>query len=136
LETTARDDILSKSEMSQEMVGPLNRESSIAHAAVESIAGAADDAARRVNPAIDRVAAMAHHAVDTAANVVAPTADWLAERGATLKVTQKRLLSHTCNFVAENPLKAVGIAAVVGFAFCRALLVFRDSKRVSRPPSP
>ena len=114
-------------------VGASNRAS--AHAAVDSIAGAADDAARRAEPAIDRVAAMAHQAVDTAASVVAPTATWLAEQGATLKVTQKRVVADTCNYVAANPMKSVGIAAMAGFVLSFALLLFRDRKRGAAPPA-
>ncbi|MCK6369930.1 MAG: hypothetical protein L6Q83_01180 [Gammaproteobacteria bacterium] len=102
--------------------GTLHKASSIAHAAVNSINGAADDAVLNVKPTIDRVAAMAHQAVDTAANAAAPTADWLSEQGASLKATQKKLVADTCSYVAANPLKSVGIAVVAGFVLSRIIL--------------
>ena len=73
-------------------------------------------------PVVSRVAAMAHQAVDKAAGAATPTADWLAERGESLNATQKKLAADTCSYVSANPLKAVGIAAVVGFLLSRVLL--------------
>ena len=73
-------------------------------------------------PVIDRFAAIAHQAVDKAAGAATPTADWLAHRGESLNATQKKLAADTCSYVSANPLKAVGIAAVVGFLLSRVLL--------------
>jgi ElaB/YqjD/DUF883 family membrane-anchored ribosome-binding protein len=73
-------------------------------------------------PAIDRVAAMAHQAVDKAAGAATPTADWLVERGESLKATHKKLLADTCGYVSTNPLKAVGIAALAGFVLSRIFI--------------
>lgn len=92
----------------------LNKASTSAHAAVNSLAGAA-------RPAIERVAGMAHEALDSAAVAAAPAAKWLGERGASLNATQKKLLADTCSFVSANPLKSVGIAAVAGFLISRIL---------------
>jgi len=102
--------------------GTLSKASSGAHSAVNSIAGAADEAARKARPAIDRVAAMAHQAVDTAADAAAPTADWLAEQGESLNAAQKKLLADTCRYVSANPLKSLGIAVVAGFLLSRIIL--------------
>jgi ElaB/YqjD/DUF883 family membrane-anchored ribosome-binding protein len=77
--------------------GKLSKASSSAHAAVDSIAGA----------------------VDKAAGAAAPTADWLAEQGESLKATQKKLIDDTCSYVSANPLKAVAIAVVTGFVLSR-----------------
>ncbi len=99
--------------------GTLHKASAGAHAAVDSIAGAADEAARKAKPAIDRVAAMAHKAVDTAASTVAPTADWLAERGESLNAAQKKLMSDTCGYISANPLKSIGMALVAGYLISR-----------------
>ena len=101
--------------------GTLNKASSSAHAVVNSIAGAADEAARKAKPAIDRVSAMAHQAVDKAAGAVAPTADWLAEQGESLSATQKKVVSDTCNYVSANPMKALGMAVVAGFLLSRII---------------
>ena len=105
--------------MSNSAEGTLTKASSSAHAAVNSIAGAADEVTRKAKPAIDRVAAMAHQAVDKAAGAAAPTADWLAEQGESLNATQKKLVANTCSYVSANPLKAVGIAVVAGFLLGR-----------------
>jgi len=94
----------------------VNKAASSAHSTVDSMA---DEAARKAKPAIERAASMAHQAVDKAAGVAAPTADWLASQGESLKIQQKKLVSDTCSFVSANPMKAVGIAAVAGFLISR-----------------
>lgn len=99
--------------------GILNKASSSAHAAVDSMAEAADEAARKAKPAIDRIAAMAHQTVDKAACAVAPTADWLAAQGESLNDTRKKLVADMCAYIAANPLKAVGIGVVAGFLLSR-----------------
>ncbi len=119
METTARGNTPSISGMSNNTEDTLSKASSSAHAAVDSIAGAADEAARKAKPAIDRVAAMAHQAVDKAAGAAAPTAGWLTEQGESLNTTQKKLVANTCGYVSANPLKAVGIAVVAGFLLSR-----------------
>jgi ElaB/YqjD/DUF883 family membrane-anchored ribosome-binding protein len=102
--------------------GTLSKAASSVHSAVDSVAASADQAARNAKPAIDRVAAMAHQAVDKAAGAAAPTADWLAEHGESLKASQKKLVSDTCTYVSANPLKAVAIAAVAGFLISRFVI--------------
>jgi ElaB/YqjD/DUF883 family membrane-anchored ribosome-binding protein len=95
---------------------------SSAHAAVNSMAGAAVEAAKKAKPAIDRVAGMAHQAVDKAAGAAGPTADWLSEQGASLNATQQKLVADTCSYVSANPLKSLGIAVVAGFLLSRITL--------------
>jgi ElaB/YqjD/DUF883 family membrane-anchored ribosome-binding protein len=99
----------------------LGKVSTGAHAAVDSMAGAADQAARKVQPAITQVAAMAHQAVDKVADVAAPAAGWLAEQGHNLDATQKKLVTDTCNYVSANPLKSLGIAVAAGFILSRMM---------------
>ncbi len=121
METTARN-TPSTSGFSTNTENTLSKSSSSAHAAVDTVAGAADEAARKARPAIDQVAAMAHQAVDKAAGVAAPAADWLSEQGESLNATQKKLLADTCSYVSANPLKALGIAVVAGFLLSRIIL--------------
>jgi ElaB/YqjD/DUF883 family membrane-anchored ribosome-binding protein len=102
--------------------GTLDKAASSAHAAVDSMAGAVDDAARKAKPAIDHVTAMAHQAVDKAAVAAAPTAEWLSDKGESINATQKKLMSDTCSYVSANPLKSVGIALVAGFLLSRIVL--------------
>jgi len=70
-------------------------------------------------PAIDRVATMAHHAVDKAAVAAAPTAEWLSEQGDSLKATQKKLLTGATDYVTANPYTSIGVAVVAGFLLSR-----------------
>lgn len=121
METTLRGNIASTSGLPGNSEGTLHKASASAHAAVDSMAGAADEAARKAKPAIDRVATMAHQAVDTVAGAAAPTADWLAEQGESLNAAQKKLVADTCGYVSANPLKSVAIAAVAGFLLGRII---------------
>ena len=102
--------------------GTLNKVSSSAHAAVDSIAGVAGEAVRKAKPAIERGAAKAHTLVDRAAGAAAPTAGWLSEQGENLMATQKKLVADTSSYVSANPLKSVGIALVAGFLLTRIIL--------------
>ncbi len=122
METTSRGNNPSSSGYSGNTESSTSKAASSAHSAVNSVAGAAEEAARKAKPAIDRVAAMAHQAVDKAAGAATPTADWLSEQSEHLKQTQKKLIDDTCEYVQANPLKAVGIAVVVGFLLSRIVL--------------
>lgn len=122
MEITARGNTRSTSGLPGNSDGTPTGASSSAHAAVNSMAGAADEVARKARPAIDRAAAMAHQAVDTAAGAAAPASDWLAEQGESLNATQKKLVADTCSYVSANPLKSVGIALVAGFLLSRIIL--------------
>ena len=92
-----------------------------AHAAVTSIADAADAAARKAKPAIDQVAAMAHQAVDRAAASAAPAVDWIGEQGESLNATQKKLITDISAYIAANPLMSVGVAVLAGFLISRMI---------------
>jgi ElaB/YqjD/DUF883 family membrane-anchored ribosome-binding protein len=99
----------------------LSRASSSAHAAVGSVAAAADEAVNKAKPAIDRVAAIAHQAVDRAAVAAAPTAEWLSQQGESLNATQKKLVEDVCKYVSANPLKALAMAIAAGFVLGRII---------------
>ena len=101
--------------------GVLGKTTAGAHAAVNSVADAADSAARKAKPAIDQVAAMAHQVVDKAAASAAPAAEWLGEQGETLKATQKRLVTDTSAYISANPLMSVGLAVLAGFLISRMI---------------
>ncbi len=92
-----------------------------AHAAVNSVANAADNAARKAKPAIDQVAAMAHQAVDRAAASAAPAIDWIGEQGECLNATQKKLVTNTSAYIAANPLMSVSVAVLAGFLISRMI---------------
>lgn len=97
----------------------LNRAVASVHGAVDTVAGAADDAARMVKPAIDRVAQIAHQAVNKVTDVAGPTADWLSEQGDSLKATQRKVAADTDRYVSAHPWKALGLALAAGFLISR-----------------
>jgi len=121
METTVRGSTPPTSGGSNYTEGTLNKASSSVHSAVDSFAVAADEAARKAQPAIDHVAAMARQAVDKAVGAAAPAADWLTDQGESLNATQKKLVADTCSYISAHPLKAVGIAAVAGFLISRLI---------------
>jgi ElaB/YqjD/DUF883 family membrane-anchored ribosome-binding protein len=121
METFTRDNTSPNSGVPKSSDGALNKASSSAHAAVDSIAEAADEAARKAKPTIDKVAAKAHQAVDKAASAAVPAADWLADKGESLDATQKKLIADTCAYVSANPLKSIGIAVVAGILISRII---------------
>ena len=92
-----------------------------AHAAVSSIADAADVAARKAKPAIEQVAEMAHQAVDKAAASAAPAVDWLGQQGESLNATQKKLVTDTSAYIAANPIMSVSVAVLAGFLISRMI---------------
>ena len=101
--------------------GVLNKTMAGAHAAVNSIAEAADDAARKAKPAFDQVAATVHQVVEKTAAAAAPAADWLGKQGKSLNATQKKLVTNTSASIAANPLVSVGVAALAGFLISRLI---------------
>jgi ElaB/YqjD/DUF883 family membrane-anchored ribosome-binding protein len=121
MNTTTRDNGSSNFAATNKLEEGVQRASTSAHAAVNSVALAADEAARKAKPAIERVAAMAHDAVDTAAGAATPTAEWLSKQGENLNATQEKLVSDTCAYISANPLKAVGIALATGFIISRLI---------------
>jgi len=121
METTVRSNTPLASGMHGDGEGVLTKVCSSAHAAVDSMAEAADAAARKAQPAIDQVTAMAHRAVDKTADAAAPAAGWLAEQGESLNATQKKLVAHACSYISANPLKSVGIAVFTGILLSRMI---------------
>ena len=101
--------------------GVLTKTTPGVHATFNSIADAADIAARKAMPAIDQVAAMAHQAVDKAAASAAPAVDWIGEQGESLNATQKKLVSDASAYIAANPLMSVGVAVLAGFVISRVI---------------
>lgn len=97
----------------------LNRAVANVHGAVDKVAGAADDAARKVKPAIDRAAEVAHQAVDKVAGVAAPTAAWLSEQGDSLEATRRTMVADAGQYVSAHPWKSLGFALAAGFLLSR-----------------
>lgn len=99
--------------------GAVNSAAAGVHRVVDKVADAAGAFARKVPPTVDRAAELAHHAVDNAAAVAAPAAEWLSDQAEELNVTQKKLIENTRSYVAANPLAALGFALAAGFLVSR-----------------
>jgi ElaB/YqjD/DUF883 family membrane-anchored ribosome-binding protein len=112
---------LSKATDTKAIDGMLSKASSSAHDTVNSIAGAAEEAARKAKPSIEKATAMAHKAVDGVAGSVAPAADWLAEQGNSLNLIQKKAIDETRTYISENPFKSLGIALAAGYLLSKVL---------------
>jgi ElaB/YqjD/DUF883 family membrane-anchored ribosome-binding protein len=95
--------------------GVLYKAATGTHNVVDTIAGAADDTARKAIPAIDRATEYAHQTVDNAVTGIAPAAEWLDQQAADLNAAQRKLVSSAREYVAANPLTSLGIALATGF---------------------
>lgn len=99
----------------------VSRTAASAHGAVDKVAGAADDAARKVKPAIDRIADAAHQSVDRVAGAAAPAATWLSEQADRLDARQRTLTADTSQYVSAHPWKSLGFALAAGFVIGRLM---------------
>ncbi|HEY0878669.1 MAG TPA: hypothetical protein VGE10_09475 [Zeimonas sp.] len=89
-----------------------------------------DDMARKAEHAADRMADKAHQTVDRLSDKVQPTMDALSEKASQavdavsqradqLRGSGEAALETTRNYVRENPIAAIGIAAVAGLLLGR-----------------
>lgn len=99
--------------------GALNKATIGMHNAVDKVAGAAEEVARKAAPGLDRAAALAHQAVDSAAAAATPVAEWFNDQAAALNEAQKKLVNSTRDYVSANPLKSLGMALAAGFLVSR-----------------
>ncbi len=86
------------------------RSSNRAHQTVDKLTAS-------VQPAVDRLAAGAHQAVDK----LATTAGRLGERADDLNASRQRLTLSSHQYVRDNPLAPLGIAALAGFLLSRLI---------------
>lgn len=70
---------------------------------------------------IDQALSSAHETVDNIANAAGHAADAFDEKAKQLRKTEKRMLKDCQAFVDDNPLAALGMAAVAGFVLSRLL---------------
>jgi len=68
---------------------------------------------------VERIATGAHHAVDRIAAVANSAADHLNVKGEDLMAAKDRWTQVCSSYVKDNPLTALGIAAVAGFLVSR-----------------
>ncbi|MBW7923933.1 MAG: DUF883 family protein [Burkholderiaceae bacterium] len=89
-----------------------------------------DEMKRQAEQGVDRMADKAHDAVDRLSQKVQPTMDALSEKASQavdavsqtadqLRGSGEAALETTRNYVRENPIAAIGIAAVAGLLLGR-----------------
>jgi ElaB/YqjD/DUF883 family membrane-anchored ribosome-binding protein len=96
------------------VTGKVDQASSSMHNSIDR----ASDAAR---PAVDRIASSAHQAVDNIAEAASHAADTLGEKSGQFKEVQARFMEDCNNYVRENPMASLGMAAAAGFLLSRML---------------
>ena len=73
------------------------------------------NSAASLGPAVDRVAAGVHDAVDMVAGAATTAASAIDKKGEQLKAVQQRYVDACRGRVRDNPLASLGIAAAAGF---------------------
>lgn len=89
------------------------------HGTLDKMAASVDEAAADVQPAIARVAKIAHQTVDKVADAAAPTAAWLSRQGETLQSAQRNAVADARVYISANPWQSIGIAVAAGFLIGR-----------------
>jgi ElaB/YqjD/DUF883 family membrane-anchored ribosome-binding protein len=97
----------------------MNKAEAGMHGAVDRVVGAADVAAGKVQPAIDRAAQVAHQAVSKVADFAGPTANWLCDKGERLDATRRKVAADTSEYVSAHPWKSLAFALVAGLLISR-----------------
>ncbi|MEO8202920.1 MAG: hypothetical protein ABI630_03590 [Betaproteobacteria bacterium] len=87
----------------------------------ETINEAADTAAKKAQPLVDRVKSMAYDATDKASTMKDEAKDWLASQGEQLSARQKQAVDSTANYISANPFKSIGIAALAALVIGRLM---------------
>ncbi|MDO9140581.1 MAG: DUF883 C-terminal domain-containing protein [Methylobacter sp.] len=70
---------------------------------------------------IEKAAHSAHQTVDMIADVTTQAVEALGEKGQQLKNGEQQLLEDCRNYVHDNPITSLGIAAAAGFLLSRLL---------------
>lgn len=74
-----------------------------------------------LGPAVDRVAAGVHDAVDRVAGAATAAAKTVGKKGEQLKAVQQRYIDDCRECVRDNPLASLGVALAAGFLISRLL---------------
>jgi ElaB/YqjD/DUF883 family membrane-anchored ribosome-binding protein len=69
----------------------------------------------------DKVSKSAHEAYDKIASAASQAAEALSEKGEQLKKTERQLMKNCRDYIGDNPIMSVTIAAAVGFLLSRLL---------------
>ena len=77
-------------------------------------AGRDNKVAGKMHSVVDQASSSAHNVVDKAMGAADSAAGWLNDRKQKVTATPRELMSKSTEYVAANPLKALGIAVVAG----------------------
>lgn len=94
----------------------VDRTANQAHRAVDN---AADTAAAKAGPAIERAAQAVHQTVDKVAEAAGPAAEWINQNADQLRQKQDELLENCRSYIRNRPLATVGIAIAAGYLIGR-----------------
>ncbi|MEQ1620436.1 MAG: DUF883 domain-containing protein [Methylococcales bacterium] len=70
---------------------------------------------------IQKASQSAHEAVDVITNVTTQAVDALGEKGEQFKNAEQQMLEDCRNYVHNNPISSLGIAAAAGFILSRLI---------------
>ncbi len=70
---------------------------------------------------IEKAATSAHQTVDMIADVTTQAVEALGEKGEQLKNSEQQLVENCRNYVHDNPITSLGIAAAAGFLLSRLM---------------
>ncbi|AAV82396.1 DUF883 family protein [Idiomarina loihiensis] len=73
----------------------------------------------KAEDAVNKSANKAHDTIDKVADAAKHASDNLGEKGHNLKETQEKWLSTATDYVKDNPIKSLGIAAASGYLLSR-----------------
>ncbi|MDV6327192.1 DUF883 domain-containing protein [Idiomarina sp. PL1-037] len=73
----------------------------------------------KAEDAVNKSANKAHETIDKVADAAKDASDNLGEKGQDIKATQEKWLSSATDYVKENPIKSLGIAAASGYLLSR-----------------
>lgn len=78
-----------------------------------------DQVASNAHGTVDRLASGAHRAVDKIVDAAGSAATTFSQRREQVTVASSELADDVRNYVQQNPLASIGIAAAIGFIFSR-----------------
>ncbi len=70
---------------------------------------------------IDKASKSAHAAVDKVVSTTTHAAEMLGEKGEQLKNCEQRIMKNCQEYIRDNPVTSLGIAAAAGFLLSRLL---------------
>ena len=99
--------------------GRLSEAASSAHGAVDKVAAAAGSAVQTANTAIDQAAAAGHQAVNKVEESVKPAERWVSEKTEALLAAPKNAMADARQYIVTHPWQSVGVAVFAGMLLGR-----------------